>query len=682
MADDRGATSRRRIQCVVVAGVLAPALLAGVVMSLSGGGERVAPTAYSQARSTAAAPGSRMAAMRAAAREFSVPARLLLALSYNASRWERAGDSPSVDGGFGLMDLTAKTFAAEDGRGDPAHPAPGEITQARTHDTLGEASRLLNVPAATLKTDQRQNIRGAAALLARYARKLTGGALPSALGGWYAAVAEYSGATNTSSARSFADDVFATLRSGASAITTDGQAMDLPASRGLRPDSAGLSKLALPRTTVTNSSTTVDCPSTVSCSFVPAAYAQDDPNDPGNYGNYDKAGRPASMLTPSGQPARMNIKYIVIHDTEGSYTGAINTFQNPTSYVSANYVIRSSDGAITEMVRPNDVSWAAGNWYVNMHAVNIEHEGFAAQGKTWYTAAMYRSSAALVRYLASKYAIPLNRAHILGHDDVPGPTNALTAGQHWDPGPFWNWNHFMALVHGVSDATEQANAGSTSRGTHQLVAIDPTFATNEPTISDCPGGSCVTLPKQPANFVYLRTGPGASYPLIGDPVLRPSGGYGTTVDSDWGDKAVTGEKFVFAGRSGNWTAIWFRGRKAWFYNPYGTLQKARYSSGQVITPKPGLTSIPVYGAAYPEASVYPSVVPVKQVVKLTYTISAGQEYTFVGSTPTDYYYTNTIDSSAPDDHTVIIGTTVYYQIGFNHRRFFVNVNDVAVKNVP
>jgi len=387
------------------------------------------------------------------------------------------------------------------------------------------------------------------------------------------------------------------------------------------------------------------------------------------------------MLDPSGQTVSMQIKYIIIHDTEGSYSGAISTFQNPTSYVSANYVIRSSDGAVTEMVRPHDVSWGAGNWYVNMHAINIEHEGFAAQGKTWYTDAMYRSSAALVRYLASQYGIPLNRAHILGHDDVPGPTDALTAAQHWDPGPFWNWNHFMALVHGVSDSTERANGGSTARGTHQLVTIDPTFATNQPTITDCAGGTCVTLPKQPANFVYLRTGPGSSYPLIGDPVLRPSGGYGTTVDSDWGDKAATEEKFVFAGQSGNWTAIWFRGRKAWFYNPSSAAQTARYTSGQVITPKPGLTSIPVYGAAYPEASVYPSAVPVKQIVKLTYSIRAGQEYTIVSSVPTDYYYTQTINSSQPDDHTAIIGKTVYYQIGFNHRRFFVNATDVVVKNV-
>ncbi len=680
MTHIRDHTRRRQIRVTIAAAVLGTALVAGFATGLVTVRTGAAVTAYSQEGGTAAGAGSRMALMSAAAREFGVPVRLLLAVSYNESRWERSGDSPSVDGGYGLMDLTAKMSPADDGRGDPARQAPREVTLAKTHYTLDEAAHVLQVSPGALKSDERQNIRGAAALLARYARDVTGGTLPTSLAGWYGAVAEYSGATNVRSARDFTDGVFATLRSGASLTTTDGQIMDLPATPGLQPNRTQLSGLGLQATTAAPAATTVDCPSTVTCTFAAAAYQQN--SDKSDYGNYDLADRPDAMKDPAGQTVSMKINYIVIHDTEGSYAGAINTFQNSNSYVSANYVIRSSDGAVTEMVRPKDVSWAAGNWYGNMHGINIENEGYAAQGSTWYTAAMYRSAAALVRYLASKYGIPLNRAHILGHDDVAGPTNSLTVAQHWDPGPFWNWNHFMALVHGVSDSTEQASGGSLSRGIHQLVTIDPTFSTNEPKVVNCTSTGCVTLAKQPANFVYLRTGPGSSYPLIGDPVLHSDGSYGTYVDSDWGDKAETGEKYVFAGQSGNWTAIWFRGRKAWFYNPSGANQKARYTNGTVITPKSGLTSVPVYGAAYPESSVYPSAVPVKQVVKLTYTIPAGQAYPTIGSVPTDYYYTDNIDSSAPDDHTVIIGKTVYYQINFNHRRFYVRASDVTTKTLP
>lgn len=656
---------------------LTSALAIGLAVGLGGGAG--GGSAYAQVRAgTRIASGSRMALMHAAAREFGVPVRLLLAISYTETRWEPTGDAPSVDGGYGLMNLTARTLPADAGRGDAAHPGLREVT-GPGRATLYEAARLLHVSPTTLSRSERQNIRGAAAVLADDARKLGGGALPASLGGWYGAVAEYGGAMTRQAAGMFGDDVFARLRRGAALTTSDGQVMDLPPTARLHPDRAQLGRLGLEAAPIASSSARVDCPSMLKCRFVAAGYARDGKN-PSNYGNYATAGRPGNMRTPSGQRASMRIRYIIIHDTEGSYDSAISTFQDPASYVSANYVVRSSDGAVTEMVRPRNVSWGAGDWYVNMHAINIENEGFAAQGARWYTRSEYRSDAALVRYLAGKYRIPLDRQHILGHEDVPGPTTRLTATQHWDPGPFFNWNHFMALVHRVGDSTERAKGGSRSRGDHHLVTIDPNFSINKPTITNCTSGGCARLPKQPANFVYLRTGPAGSDPLFGDPILHP-GASGTTADSDWGDKATIGETFVFAGHSGPWTAIWFAGRKAWFYNPPGKNRKARYRGGEVITPKPGRKSIPVYGAAYPQASAYPSKVRAKRVVKLAYTIRAGQSYPTVGRVATDYYYAPTINSSRPHDHTLIIGNTAYDQISFNHRKFFVRAGDVSSRHV-
>jgi hypothetical protein len=519
------------------------------------------------------------------------------------------------------------------------------------------------------------------------ARGLDRGRLPNSVGGWYGAVAEYSGAATRQAAAMFADDAFAAMRSGASMTTGDGQVMTLPATPGVRPDRSQLVRLGLVKAPVlvsaaASAGSPPDCPATLSCTFMPAAYAENG-TDPTNYGNYDLGGRPDGMRTPSGGTASMKVDYIVIHDTEGSYSSTIATFQSPTSYASANYVIKSSTGAVAEMVRPSNVSWGAGNWYINMHAINIENEGFAAQGSTWYTRAEYNSDALLVRYLAAKYGIPLDRQHILGHDDLPGPTDAYTAAQHWDPGPFWNWNHFMALVHGVSDATERARGSSLVRGTHRLVTIDPTFAANKQTVTDCAGGKCKALPAQPANFVYLRTGPATSYPLFPDQVLHPGATAGTNEDSDWGDKASTEEQYVFAGQSGNWTAIYYSGHKAWFYNPPGTSQAARYSGGVVITPKAGLASAAVYGTAYPEASAYPAAIPPKQVVKLSYTIPAGQFYPVVtNSVTTDYFYAKTFNSSLPADHTIVIGTTPYYQISYNHRKFYVQASQVTVETLP
>jgi N-acetyl-anhydromuramyl-L-alanine amidase AmpD len=62
---------------------------------------------------------------------------------------------------------------------------------------------------------------------------------------------------------------------------------------------------------------------------------------------------------------------------------------------------------------------------------------------------MYRSSAALTRYLCLKYEIPMDRVHIIGHNEVPDPKNSDRLGGvdgHTDPGPHWNWSYFMQLV--------------------------------------------------------------------------------------------------------------------------------------------------------------------------------------------------------------------------------------------
>ena len=96
-------------------------LMTSVAVSLAGGGIGLAAT---RSHAGMASSGHRMVLMRAAAQEFRVPVRLLLAISYNQTRWERQGSAPSLDGGYGLMDLTAGTFPADDGGAGLSRPAP------------------------------------------------------------------------------------------------------------------------------------------------------------------------------------------------------------------------------------------------------------------------------------------------------------------------------------------------------------------------------------------------------------------------------------------------------------------------------------------------------------------------------------------------------------------------------
>jgi hypothetical protein len=104
--------------------------------------------------------------------------------------------------------------------------------------------------------------------------------------------------------------------------------------------------------------------------------------------------------------------------------------------------MQASDGEITQMVGLADRAWHVGSQ--NSWSVGIEHEGFV-DDPSWYTWATYTSSALLTRWLAAYYGVPVDRDHIRGHVELPDQT-------HTDPGSYWNWDLYMALVHDVVPA--------------------------------------------------------------------------------------------------------------------------------------------------------------------------------------------------------------------------------------
>ncbi|HEX7699371.1 MAG TPA: peptidoglycan recognition family protein, partial [Kofleriaceae bacterium] len=140
----------------------------------------------------------------------------------------------------------------------------------------------------------------------------------------------------------------------------------------------------------------------------------------------------------SGSRGVADIDHIVIHDTEGSFAGSVSWFQDPTAQVSAHYIVRSSDGHIDQMVAEKDIAWH--DKCFNTNTVGVEHEGFEAHPELWYTEAMYEASARLTSYLADKYNIAKQHGPILGHGEAPD------CSDHTDPGPGWNWDHYIELV--------------------------------------------------------------------------------------------------------------------------------------------------------------------------------------------------------------------------------------------
>jgi N-acetylmuramoyl-L-alanine amidase len=629
----------------------------------------------------AAAPADRQAQFRAAAAQFGVPESILLGVSYLESRWDYNAGTPSTAGGYGPMHLTDAAYLASlplpaqpeeggDRRGDDsraqlpsAHTAPIDAPPAALQ-TMDRASELTGIPKETLRTDAAANIRGGAALLARYQAEVGGpSGTASDPAAWYGAVARYSGSDTADAAQAFADNVFATIRDGAARVTDDGFQVQVIAQGLLMPQRTWLDRLGLRHIVRPDG---LECPADISCEWKPAGYALlGDGSDPFNYGQMD----------PANRPQQQRIEYIVIHDTEGSFDSTVRLGTNPAYAASWHYSMRSVDGHTVQHIKVKDVGWHAGNWYVNAKAVGIEHEGFAAQG-TWYTETMYRTSAKLVRHLALGLGVPLDRQHIIGHDNVAGIRPSFVAGMHWDPGPYWDWSHYFDLLKAPFLGTGTFHTG--------LVTINPDFHSNRPAFTNCPpqsnpGGPGLPgpCPSRGSSAVILRQQPAFDAPLVNDLGLRPDGTPNTMRISDHGARASAGQQYAIAEVRGDWTAIWYLGHKAWFHNPPGA-RTALWGFGLVAQPKAGKATIPVYGRAYPEQGAYPATIPYQAIVPLQYTFPAGQRYVVGGVLRGEYYRSAAFQWASPGDGTVVKGDTFYVQIQFGHRIMYVNLSDVDI----
>jgi peptidoglycan hydrolase-like protein with peptidoglycan-binding domain len=150
------------------------------------------------------------------------------------------------------------------------------------------------------------------------------------------------------------------------------------------------------------------------------------------------------------------VSHVTVHTTQGSYAGTISWFQNCSAGVSAHYVIRSSDGQITQMVRESAKAWHVGN--SNGYTVGIEHEGYVSNPSAWYTSAMYNASAALTRDILSSYGLSQKVydgssgwSAVVADSSFNAKGHVNYANQtHTDPGSGWDWPRYKTLVAGGS----------------------------------------------------------------------------------------------------------------------------------------------------------------------------------------------------------------------------------------
>lgn len=117
---------------------------------------------------------------------------------------------------------------------------------------------------------------------------------------------------------------------------------------------------------------------------------------------------------------------IVIHIMDGTLVGTDSWFANASSQVSAHYGI-GKNGEVHQYVDEKAAAWHAGRvdspaWSLikpnvnpNLYTIGIEHEGKADD--VWPDA-QKQASAAMIRDICTRWGIPIDRNHVIGHYQI------------------------------------------------------------------------------------------------------------------------------------------------------------------------------------------------------------------------------------------------------------------------
>jgi hypothetical protein len=257
-------------------------------------------------------------------------------------------------------------------------------------DTLSQAADLIGATPEQLKSHADLNIRGAAALIATLARDLD--LQPASLEEWAPALEAFTG-LDPSVRGMQVQEYYRRLAEGADVINGRGVPILL---EPVAVDADRVDQLL-----------TLEPARRQGAEYHGALW---NPADSSNYGS-----------------TRSTIEYWMNHWIGvGTYAGAISWFKNPSSNVSAHFVIRNSDGQITQMVPINRIAYHAGVTLYNQRAIAVEHEAIETNPGMWNSVPMLTASTDLARHFCDLYGIPKTRSYILGHGEVratacPGP---------------------------------------------------------------------------------------------------------------------------------------------------------------------------------------------------------------------------------------------------------------------
>lgn len=166
---------------------------------------------------------------------------------------------------------------------------------------------------------------------------------------------------------------------------------------------------------------------------------------------------PASSHTPANR-RKGDIRVVVIHDMEAPERS--NTAENIAAYfaredVRASAHINVDNDSAVRSVDDEDIAWAAPG--CNHDGLQVELAGYARQSRAeWldaYSKATMDRAARITAEYCQRYG--LNIKHLTddelraGHSGIIGhvqASNVYKRSSHWDPGPNFPWDWFMARV--------------------------------------------------------------------------------------------------------------------------------------------------------------------------------------------------------------------------------------------
>lgn len=327
-----------------------------------------------------------------AAKEFKVPQELLMAIGQVQSNWVQV--SESMYGSWGVMGLVENQFTKQ----------------------ITEAAALLKVSPQQIKDDAKTNIRAAAALLASYQKKEA-----ASLEDWFDATKELTGLQNPVYKEKLALRFFELMSTGSKSVTLWSEIIDLPSVKVNTKQLKGIEQ-EYPKQKGSDESY-------ISAKPVTKALAAAPPTD------YSQAVADFTTCNYNSRNGAPIEYYFVHYVATGTYEGAIDWFKNCSSQVSAHYVIRNSDGEVTQVVAEANRSWSQGVGYYNDRGIGTEHEVLATNLAMWYSDPMLTAAGQLANDVCTRRNIPKVRAvaapGINGHNDVKSTSCPNMTAEVW-----------------------------------------------------------------------------------------------------------------------------------------------------------------------------------------------------------------------------------------------------------